>query len=146
MVIREAVAEDVGAILAIYRESGIEGEDRFSIEEATKHLESFRTYPNYKVWVVVIDGEVVGTYALLIMDNLAKRGLRSGIVEDVGVTPGQQGKGVGRAMMVHAMEQCRDAGCYKLVLSSNMRRTRAHEFYEALGFERHGYSFVVAVK
>ena len=35
----------------------------------------------------------------------------------------------------------RAKGCYKLVLSSNAKRERAHAFYESLGFERHGYSF-----
>ena len=55
---------------------------------------------------------------------------------------GPSNQGVGKAMMEHAREQCRLAGCYKLALSSNLRREAAHRFYEALGFERHGYSFV----
>ena len=46
-------------------------------------------------------------------------------------------------MMEFALERCRQKGCYKLVLSSNAKRTRAHAFYELLGFERHGYSFRV---
>ena len=146
MVIREAQAEDVAAILSIYCESGIDGEAHFDLDEAIAHLESFRAYPNYRVFVAMSGPQIVGTYALLIMDNLAKRGVRSGIVEDVGVLPGQQGNGIGRSMMAHAMEECRAAGCYKLALSSNLRRTEAHEFYQALGFKRHGYSFVVAVK
>ena len=41
------------------------------------------------------------------------------------------------------MERCREKDCYKLVLSSNARRERAHAFYESLGFERHGFSFRV---
>jgi len=48
-------------------------------------------------------------------------------------------------MMRHAMQCSRMAGCYKLVLSSNAKRARAHEFYEKLGFERHGYSFFVSL-
>lgn len=146
MVIRVAESGDVAAILAIYRAAGIEGEATFTVEEAKAHLESFRAYPSYRVFVAVMDEDVVGTYALLIMDNLAKRGARSGIVEDVGVMPGHQGKGIGRAMMAHAIDECRAAGCYKLVLSSKKRRAEAHEFYEAVGFERHGYSFVVDMK
>jgi GNAT superfamily N-acetyltransferase len=46
-------------------------------------------------------------------------------------------------MMEHARELAREAGCYKLALSSNQRRVQAHAFYERLGFERHGVSFVV---
>jgi GNAT superfamily N-acetyltransferase len=46
-------------------------------------------------------------------------------------------------MMRFALACCREKRCYKLVLSSNAKRVRAHAFYESLGFERHGYSFRV---
>jgi len=145
MIIREAESRDIAAVLAIYKAAKIEGDDGFTVEEATAHWQRFRAYPNYRLFVVEIGGEVLATYALLIMDNLAKRGRPSGIVEDVGVMPGRQGNGIGRAMMAHAMQECRAAGCYKLALSSNLRRTDAHDFYERLGFERHGYSFSITL-
>jgi len=44
-------------------------------------------------------------------------------------------------MMSHAIGLCRERGCYKVVISSNFKRPKAHAFYESLGFERHGYSF-----
>jgi hypothetical protein len=31
----------------------------------------------------------------------------------------------------------------KLALSSNFKRNAAHAFYDSLGFQRHGYSFLV---
>jgi GNAT superfamily N-acetyltransferase len=46
-------------------------------------------------------------------------------------------------MMMHAMDLARQAGCYKLALSSNQKRQRAHAFYESIGFEKHGYSFQI---
>jgi len=45
--------------------------------------------------------------------------------------------------MMHAMDLARHAGCYKLALSSNQKRHRAHAFYESLGFQKHGYSFQI---
>lgn len=33
-----------------------------------------------------------------------------------------------------------------LVLSSNAKRTEAHQFYEALGFKQHGISFHAAIE
>jgi ribosomal protein S18 acetylase RimI-like enzyme len=146
LVIREATADDVPAILSIYREAGLDRDAAFTANEAAAQLEAFRAYPSYRVFVALLDRGVAGTYALLIMDNLAKRGRRSAVVEDVAVAPECQGNGVGRAMMLHAMEQCRQAGCYKLMLSSNLRRTEAHDFYQALGFEKHGYSFIVPIE
>ena len=138
----EANEDDVPAILRLYASATITDEEAFIIEEAREHLQVFRRYPSYRIFVALIDDAVVGTYELLIMDNLAKRGRKSGVVEDVAVDPAYQGRGIGRAMMEHAREQCRQAGCYKFVLSSNLRREDAHRFYDALGFERHGYSFL----
>ena len=140
IVIREATPNDIPQILEIYSSAGV-GEVHFSAEEATVHYGRLKQYPSFHLYIAFIDQNAAGTYELLIMDNMAKRGRRSGIVEDVAVHPRYQGIGVGRAMMQHAREQCRDANCYKLVLSSNLKREGAHRFYESLGFERHGYSF-----
>ena len=140
IVIREATPDDIPQLLHIYSSAGV-GEVQFSVEEATVHYGRLKQYPSFHLYIAFIDQNAAGTYELLIMDNMAKRGRRSGIVEDVAVDPRFQGRGVGRAMMEHALEQCRNANCYKLMLSSNLKREDAHRFYESLGFERHGYSF-----
>ena len=141
--VREASETDLPGILHVYTQAGIDREKSFAIEEARAQFASLARYPYYKIFVAETAGIVVGTYALIILDNLAKRGAKSGLVEDVAVLPGRQGTGIGRAMMEHAREQCRAARCYKMALSSNMRRETAHRFYDALRFERHGYSFVI---
>jgi GNAT superfamily N-acetyltransferase len=91
--------------------------------------------------VAELDREIVGTFALLIMDNLGHLGAPSAIVEDVMVAPAAQGHGIGQAMMEFARRKGIEKRCYKLVLSSNAKRERAHKFYEQLGYERYGYCF-----
>jgi GNAT superfamily N-acetyltransferase len=141
--IREATEADSPTILRLYSAAKLDDEDHFTVAEASAHLAALKQYPSFRVFVACVDQIVVGTYELLIMDNMAKRGRRSGIVEDVAVDPQYQGRGIGHAMMQHALEQCRRAHCYKLVLSSNLKREDAHRFYDSLGFKRHGYSFQV---
>ena len=141
--IREADEADLPAVLRIYGQPGLDDGQVLGAEEARARFRVFRRYPNYRLYVVQVDEQIVGTFALLIMDNLAHRGAPSGLVEDVAVLPDRQGKGVGKAMMRFAIERCREAGCYKMALSSNLKREPAHAFYEALGFRKHGYSFVV---
>lgn len=141
--IREASEGDLPTILRAYTASGIGGDATFTLEEARSQFSRLGDYPSYRVFVAECGGEVAGTYALIILDNLAKRGAKAGVVEDVAVLPEHQRKGVGQAMMTHAREQCRLAGCYKLTLSSGLPRAGAHQFYESLGFERHGYSFLI---
>jgi GNAT superfamily N-acetyltransferase len=141
LTIREATEADLPRILDLYLASDIGDSESFTPAEAAAQLALFRQYPSFRLFVALADNKVIGTYQLLIMHNMAKRGKKSGIVEDVAVDPAHQGKGIGRAMMHHALDECRRAGCYKLTLSSNLRREDAHRFYDALGFQRHGYSF-----
>ena len=143
LIIREATESDIPAVLGLYRDAGIDGDAGFSVEEATAHIASLHRYPYFRVFLALSDGLAVGTYELAILDNMAKRGKKSGVVEDVAVSPAYQGKGIGRAMMQHALEQCRSADCYKMTFSSNVKREGAHRFYDSLSFARHGYSFQV---
>jgi GNAT superfamily N-acetyltransferase len=140
--IRDAEDDDLPGVLKVLAESGIDGGQSFTLEEAREHYARIRRWPNWRLLVAVIDGEIAGSYTLLIMDKLGKRGTPAGVVEDVAVLPSRQGQGIGRAMMEHARAECRRAGCYKLALSSNLKRTDAHRFYDSLGFERHGFSFL----
>lgn len=101
-------------------------------------------YPHYKLYAAVKGGEILGeTFALAVIDNLAHLGTFSGLIKDVVVRADRQGKGIGKKMMAFAMERCKEQGCYKVALSSNLKRVGAHRFYETLGFQCHGISFVV---
>lgn len=156
LLIRQATEDDLPAVLAMYAQPGLDDGQVLSLDDAKRLLAQFARYPSYRLWVacdttrhtapdVARGGEVVGTYALLIMHNLAHQGTPSAIVEDVVVSADRQGQGIGRQMMRHAQEQARAGACYKLVLSSNQKRERAHAFYESLGFQRHGFSFVIEI-
>jgi GNAT superfamily N-acetyltransferase len=141
--VREAEERDLPAVLTLYGQHGMDEGAVLPLAEARAIWQRFASYPSYRLFVDEREGRVVGSYALLIMDNLAHMGAPSAIVEDVVVDPAGQGRGVGTAMMRHALAESAAKGCYKLMLSSNMKRERAHQFYEGLDFERHGFSFLV---
>lgn len=141
--LREANANDIDQVMGLYAQPAFDNGQVLSSAEAQAVFARFARYPNYRLFVACHGERVVGSYALLVMDNLGHRGTPSAVVEDVVVAADQQGHGVGRLMMAHAVAEARTAGCYKLALSSNLRRTDAHRFYEALGFTRHGVSFVI---
>jgi ribosomal protein S18 acetylase RimI-like enzyme len=143
--IREATATDLPSILQLYAENEERTHDLLDLGKARVIWDKFKAYPNYKLYIARLHDTVVGTFALLIMDNLAHGGAKSGIVEDVIVASKFQRREIGKQMMRFAMERCRKAGCYKLALSSNLKRASAHAFYESIGFARHGYSFAIDV-
>ena len=96
MEIRDASEEDLPAVLSILAESGIDGGESFTLEEAREHFARIRQRPGFRLLVAVADGEIAGTYVLQIMDKLGKRGTPAGVVEDVAVLPSRQGQGIGR--------------------------------------------------
>ena len=144
LLIREALEADLGAVLALYAQPGLDNGKVLTLEEARTVWQQFARYPSYRLFVAQDEtNAIVGTYALLVMHNLAHRGTPSAIAEDVVVSGAHQRQGIGRALMAHALQQARAAGCYKLALSSNARRTEAHAFYRSLGFAQHGLSFLI---
>ena len=143
--IRQATTADLAGVLALYAQPEMDNGKVLAEAEARKVFAQFAHYPNYRLFVAVEGHVVVGTFALLVMHNLAHRGTPSAIAEDVVVDKARQGQGIGRQMMAYAADQARLAGCYKLALSSNRKRKEAHAFYESLGFAQHGLSFVIEV-
>jgi ribosomal protein S18 acetylase RimI-like enzyme len=56
-------------------------------------------------------------------------------IEDVVVDEGSRGKGIGEALMRHALNMAREAGANGVALTSNPRREAANRLYQRLGFK-----------
>ena len=140
---RAALKADLPEVLRLYAQSAIDHGRVLDPGDAEKLFDRLARYPDYSVHVAIRDGRIVGSFALLIMDNLAHQGAPSAVIEDVAVDPQLQGQGIGQAMLRHALRLCGARGCHKAALSSNLKRERARAFYQWLGFERHGYSYRV---
>jgi ribosomal protein S18 acetylase RimI-like enzyme len=61
-------------------------------------------------------------------------GLRS-IIEDVIVDENMRRRGIGEALMRHAVELARAAGAEGVSLTSNPQREAANQLYQSMGFE-----------
>jgi GNAT superfamily N-acetyltransferase len=146
ILIREASEGDLPAILGLYSQFGMEEGSDLSWNDAKKIFARMKTYPDYTLYVATFGDTVVGSFALLIMDNLGHRGAPSGVVEDFIVHQDWRGKGIGRTMMKEAMTLCAVKGCRNLTLTSNKLRHNAHIFYKALGFDVQGFSYSVPIE
>ncbi len=143
---REATRSDLPGVLELYSQPDFDSGNVLPLPDAERLFERMRSYPDYRIYVAVHEEQVVGTFALLIMDNLGHMGARSAIIEDVAVAPDWQRRGIGKLMMTHALRVSGEKGCYKAALSSNLSREKAHAFYESLGFEQHGYSYRIGTR
>ncbi|MBN1234040.1 MAG: GNAT family N-acetyltransferase [Candidatus Coatesbacteria bacterium] len=141
--IREACPADIPEILKLYSQLDLGGSRKAGNDEAYEKFRIINSYPFYKIYVALLDGMIAGTYSLLIMDSFAHGCQSPAVIENVVTEVNLRGKGIGRKMMEHAMEICKNMGCFKIILSSNVKRDKAHDFYESLGFRKHGYGFLV---
>lgn len=95
------------------------------------------------VLLVAVDegsGEVVGTAALFTADAgpawAEHAGPDEAVLRMLAVAPEVRRLGVGRMLTVAAIEEARDRGCRRLLLSTQQAMTSAHALYESLGFRR----------
>src|SRR5512138_3305508 len=78
------------------------------------------------------NGEIVGMLSLTIYP--VPTGIRS-IVEDVVVDEKMRGRGIGNALVRHAIDLAREAGANGVSLTSNPQREAANKLYQLMGFE-----------
>jgi GNAT superfamily N-acetyltransferase len=141
--IEEAKRNDLQAILDLFALPDMDNGNVLSIDEAGKIFDKMSQYPNYKTYIARDHQIIVGTFSLIIVENIIHCGGASGLVESVVVDNRYRSKGIGKMMMEFAIQKCKESKCYKMSLSSKLIRERAHSFYENLGFKRHGYSFLI---
>jgi ribosomal protein S18 acetylase RimI-like enzyme len=139
MLFRAATADDLPAILALLVDDEL-GKLREDLGPPLnpRYLEAFAAIardPNQLLAVADQDGHVVGCLQLTFIPGLSRAGMWRGQIEAVRVAAAQRGSGVGKAMMLWAIEQCRARGCGLVQLTTDKRRTDAHRFYAGLGFE-----------
>jgi len=97
--------------------------------------------PARSLLVAELDGRLAGTVDVLVAPNLTHHAQPYALVENVVVAESARRRGVGRALMLRAIELAREAGCYKVNLISGNERTGAHDFHRSLGFEAIGQGF-----
>jgi GNAT superfamily N-acetyltransferase len=143
--VRPAVAADLPELLDLYEQlaDGFgAGAGAVSVAEAEAMLADLSSQPDRTLLVATVDGTVAGTVDLIVVrPSLTHGGRPWAAVENVVVDSRFRRQGVGRALMEEAARRAREAGCCKLQLLSNQRRTEAHAFYRAVGMEPSAQGF-----
>lgn len=138
--IRPAVIDDLPILIQLYAD--MDGEPPLARNRAEEIFQAIAQIPNYCIYLAYLNQQPVGTFSLLYVTTMMHRGYhRFAVLDAVTVIPEVRGQGIGTEMMQAALKLCTEAGSYKVTLSSNLKRDRAHQFYQALGFEQHGWSF-----
>ena len=139
MIIRTAERDDIAAIVALLADDQL-GSTRETPGDppAACYLDAFeamaRQAGNRYLIAIDEDDEIAGCLQLTLIAGLSRRGMTRAQIEGVRVAASHRGAGVGEALMRHAIEQARAAGCGLVQLTTDKRRPDAHRFYDRLGF------------
>jgi ribosomal protein S18 acetylase RimI-like enzyme len=134
--IREADASDSARLVELITALG------HPIEEVdvSRNLETLAR--NGILPLVATDGDQVigmcGISAMVTVHRPAPVGRVSVMIVD----EAYRGRGIGALLMAEAETRLAEQGCKIVEVTSNMRRDRAHHFYEQLGYERTSYRFM----
>ena len=90
--------------------------------------------PDHIVFVVIVDGKVVGSTTLLLETKFIHQGGKVGHIEDVVVSKDYQSKGIGEKLIKHVLDYAKKNNCYKTILDCSDDVT---PFYEKIGFKKH---------
>ena len=136
--IEDAVEADLAAILSLIDADPISrARPGHQVEVSAAVRAAFAAIsaaPDHALWVARVEDGVIGTLQFCRLPGLARDGMFRAVIESVHVRADWQGRGVGAALVEHAMAHARARGCGMLQLTSDARRTRAHAFYQRLGF------------
>ena len=110
----------------------------FSVPVLQAYEQAFKNIqidPNNEIIVAEhSDFTLLGFFQITYIPNLTYQGRWRAQIEGVRVNSEQRSIGIGRALVLHAIELAKKRHCYLVQLTSDKSRTDALRFYESLGF------------
>jgi len=103
-------------------------------EQIARRLAGISKRPDQAVFVAEVDGQIAGWVHVFACPTV-----ELDLYAEVGslvVEQDQRGQGIGKALMDNAEAWARQRGITEVRLRSNVIRKKAHQFYEALGYEK----------
>ncbi|HET8728538.1 MAG TPA: GNAT family N-acetyltransferase [Alphaproteobacteria bacterium] len=138
LTIRTARRQDVPAIVRMLADDPLGARrERFADPLPDCYWRAFDVIegdPHNEIVVAEQDGRVVGCLQITFIPGLTRQGMTRAQIEGVRVDGSMRGAGVGRQLVLEALDRARERGCGMVQLTTDKSRAEAHRFYEALGF------------
>jgi GNAT superfamily N-acetyltransferase len=94
------------------------------------------TNENMYYIVVDINGKIVASCVLVIIQNLTRNARPYGLVENVVTHQDYRRRGFGKKVLLEAIRIAKENDCYKVMLLTGSKEEGTLDFYEDAGFER----------
>lgn len=136
---RQAKREDLAEIVRMLADDFLGStRERYETPLPDVYIKAFEEIDadkNNELIVAENDGEIVGTLQITFTPSISFQGGKRATVEAVRVDEKYRGQGIGKELMLWAIERARRENCFAVQLTTNGERKNAHRFYERLGFK-----------
>ena len=137
LTIRAPEASDMEALAELMTQLGYETR----VSEMEMRMETILANKNYATFVAVSEGKVcgmIGTFTRYTYEyNNPSAMILALIVSDE-----MRGRGVGQALIEAAERDLAGKNIRRVAVNARFERTRAHGFYEKLGYKKNGFRLV----
>ena len=137
LTIRAPEAGDMAALADLMTQLGYETRT----SEMEMRMEAISANKNYATFVAVCDGRVCGMIGTSTRYTYEHNSPSAAIMALI-VSEKVRGRGVGEALIAAAENDLAQRNIGRVAVYTHFRRTRAHEFYEKLGYTKNGFRLV----
>ncbi|MEW2427624.1 GNAT family N-acetyltransferase [Micromonospora sp. NPDC047644] len=136
VIFRVADRADLPAVIALLADDVLgKARDFTEVDEAYERaFADITADPRNALIVAEQGGDLVGCLQITYVPGLGRHGAERSLIESVRVRSDRRGQGLGRQLMIWAVEQARERGCALVQLTTDKTREDAHRFYLGLGF------------
>ncbi|MEN6316202.1 MAG: GNAT family N-acetyltransferase [Clostridiaceae bacterium] len=134
--IRKATENDAEALkeLYFYHLTACSPSEEQNMMTWREMLRRFADDNNYHILVLEIDGIIVSSVTLVIIENLTHNLRPYALIENVVTHSNYRGKGFASVLMNNASEIAKQRGCYKVMLLTGSKKESTLDFYRNNGF------------
>lgn len=133
--IRYIRKDELRDLLELYKHMNADDPEIEENSELSALWERIRNDPNQHYIVTEVDGRIVSSLVLVIIENLTRGARPYGLIENVVTHEAYRNRGYGTGLLKKALEIAQNRGCYKVMLMSG-RGEDVLKFYDKAGFER----------
>jgi len=144
ILIREAKKSDLPSIGKLLEDltSAMDDTEGIEIGIAIKTFEHLLNDASSHILAAAMEGTPVGFINFTIRQTILHRS-PSALIDELVVAEEYQGEGVGKQLVLAAIEKCRQLGCCEVEVSTEKTNVKARKFYKRCGFEERGMLFEV---
>ena len=125
---------DLAALLDLYRHLNPGDPVLDPSGEILAHWRSILANPDVQLLGAYLNDQLVATCVLVLIPNLTRGARPYGLIENVLTHPEHRKRGLGTALLRHALDLAWSRNAYKVMLLTGRRDEAVSRFYEKAGF------------